>query len=107
MARLLYALIILIVAAPAVVSAADLSRARRAPPATFVDELPFPRTERAQSVWASRACWRGCQVQCTWGLNACVNQGPQGECLAWTNGCDRSCQRQCRTMGGPYVNLFE
>lgn len=106
MARLLYALIILLIA-PTLVSAADLARLRTAPPASIVEELPFPRTERAQSVWASRACWRGCQVQCTWALNACVNQGPQNECLAWTDSCDRSCQRQCRTMGGPFVNLLD
>ncbi|HET7850790.1 MAG TPA: hypothetical protein VFL51_17195 [Pseudolabrys sp.] len=71
-------------------------------------KLPFPRSERAQSIWASDACWSGCGARCVWGLVSCIRRDDQGRCLASTNGCDRYCQRMCRTYGGPLVpDLFD
>ncbi len=67
--------------------------------------LPFPRSARATAVWGESACWRGCQGSCTWGLSACLAVDAQGRCLKYTNACDRSCQRDCRTQGGPYVAI--
>jgi hypothetical protein len=66
----------------------------------------FPRSATSQSVFASGACWRGCQSYCTWGLADCVRDGPQGLCLRTTNGCDRYCQTQCRLGTGPWVTDF-
>jgi len=102
--RALFALILLtagmtLVAVPA--SAGDIaaaSYARRAAP------LPFPHGERAEAVWASRACWSDCGSHCTWGIAACLNHDAQGHCLKLGDACDRSCQRQCRTQGGPLVS---
>lgn len=82
--------------------------------------LPFPRSERAQSVWASGVCWSECGSYCAWGSADCLarddlarddlagGSGPrktQGQCLKLTDTCDRYCQRQCRTSGGPLLPL--
>ena len=69
---------------------------------------PFPRSWRAESVWASRACWNGCQAHCTWDEAPCIHFDEQGGCLMATDHCDRVCQRECRTVGGPLVpDLFD
>jgi hypothetical protein len=67
--------------------------------------LPFPRSTRAQAVWGEGACWRDCQRTCTWGLAGCLTIDAQGRCLKYTDACDRSCQRQCRVRGGPYLTI--
>ena len=67
--------------------------------------LPFPRSERAQSVWASGACWSECGSYCAWGEAGCLTRDAQGQCLKLTDTCDRYCQRQCRTSGGPLLPL--
>ncbi|MDI3471530.1 MAG: hypothetical protein OJF62_003593 [Pseudolabrys sp.] len=81
--------------------AADMSVVPQA--AVAAKSLPFPRSERAASVWDSRACWSGCQSSCTWALAACVTHDAQGHCLSRADTCDRVCQTQCRPMGGPYL----
>jgi hypothetical protein len=63
--------------------------------------LPFPRSERAQAVWASGACWSECGSYCAWGLAGCLQVDPQGRCLKLADTCDRYCQRECRTQAGP------
>jgi hypothetical protein len=70
--------------------------------------LPFSRSERAQSVWDSGACWRDCGSHCTWGVASCLMHDAQGHCLKLGDICDRYCQRQCRTAGGPLVpDIFD
>ena len=71
----------------------------------YRDVLPFPRSERAQSVWASRACWSDCGSYCAWGLAGCLERDAQGQCVRLTDACDRYCQRECRTSGGPLLPL--
>ena len=66
-------------------------------------ELPFPRSEPAQSVWASDRCWKECGSYCAWGMAGCLQQDSQGLCLKLTDKCDRYCQRECRTNAGPYL----
>jgi hypothetical protein len=66
-------------------------------------ELPFPRSERAQSVWASDRCWKECGSYCAWGMAGCLQQDSQGLCLKLTDRCDRYCQRECRTNAGPFL----
>ncbi len=99
-------LVWLVVAAAALTSrpagAADAGAPRVAGPATM---LPFLRSERAQAVWASSACLRGCGAYCAWGQTSCLYRDTQGQCLKLTDDCDRSCQRSCRTSGGPWVPL--
>lgn len=91
-------------------SAADLrfpvqpaSRSWQGPANGFA--LPFPRGERAQSVWASGLCWRECGARTAWALNACLERDAQGQCLNEADASDRACQRQCRTSGGPLLPL--
>ena len=73
--------------------------------ATPGQELPFPRSERAQSVWASGACWSECGSYCAWGMAGCLERDAQGQCLKLTDKCDRYCQRECRTSGGPLLPI--
>jgi len=87
--------------------AADAVMVRRSPDYDAQEKvrvLPFPRSERAQSVWESGTCWSTCGSVSAWGLPACIEWSPQGECLAWANRADRTCQSRCRTSGGPLLN---
>ena len=68
-------------------------------------ELPFPRGERAQSVWGSGTCWSECGSYCAWGSAGCLTRDAQGHCLKLTDTCDRYCQRSCRTGSGPLLPL--
>jgi hypothetical protein len=88
------------IAAPA--EAADVRTAHATSPAPA---LPFSRGERAQAVWASSACFRDCGAYCAWGQTSCLYRDSQGRCLKLTDGCDRYCQRACRTSGGPWLPL--
>lgn len=69
------------------------------------EALPFERSERAASVWASGACWNDCGSYCAWGMAGCLERDSQGQCLKLTDKCDRYCQRQCRTSGGPLLPI--
>ena len=65
--------------------------------------LPFERSEQAASVWASDACWKDCRAACAWDLNGCIHYNTQGLCILYSAACDRYCQRDCRTQGGPLL----
>ncbi|MGH6665487.1 MAG: hypothetical protein ACREB2_11385 [Pseudolabrys sp.] len=68
-------------------------------------EPPFERSERAQSVWASGACWSECGSHTTWNLVACLREDTQRHCLKQADAGDRMCQRACRTSGGPWLPI--
>jgi hypothetical protein len=68
-------------------------------------EPPFPRSKRAESIWASDWCWSDCGSYCAWGLAGCLKEDSQGRCLKLTDKCDRYCQRACRTRGGPLLPI--
>ena len=84
--------------------AADASNARHAS-APLAKPLPFPRSKRAQAIWAGDFCWNSCQSYCSWDAVACFAHDTQGHCLKFTDRCDRYCQRQCRLRGGPYLPI--
>jgi hypothetical protein len=67
--------------------------------------LPFPRSERAQAVWAADACWHQCGAYTAWNLVTCLKHDTQGHCLKVTDAADRACQRDCRIWGGPLCRL--
>lgn len=69
------------------------------------DVLPYPRSERAHSVWSSGACWSECGAYCAWGMAGCLQRDTQGQCIKLTDKCDRYCQRECRTSGGPFFPI--
>jgi hypothetical protein len=96
--------------------AADVSRAPVVRPAAEAGPfLPFPRGERASRVWDARACWSACQAVCTAEEAACLKRAaipsptadaaPQADCIARTDSCDRSCQRECRSGAGPFLPI--
>ncbi len=68
-------------------------------------EPAFPLSERAQSVWASGACWSDCGSYTTWNLVACLTRDTQRHCLKRADAADRACQRECRTSGGPLLPI--
>ena len=68
-------------------------------------ELPFERSERAAATWASGACWSECGSYCAWGQAGCLQRDSQGQCVKLTDKCDRYCQRECRTSGGPLLPI--
>ena len=70
-----------------------------------VHVLPFARSERAQSVWASGLCWSECGSVTTWNLAACLERDSQGRCLKRADSADRSCQRECRSSGGSLLPI--
>ena len=90
----------LLPAAPATAGEAAIWRYDR-----HSQEPAFPLSERAQSVWASGACWSDCGSHCTWGLAACLTRDAQGRCLKLADSCDRYCQRECRSSGGPLLPI--
>ena len=93
---------VLIAAAP--VSAAE-GQAPSSRYNTHNQELPFPRSKRAESVRASGACWTECGSYCAWGLAGCLKEDSQGRCLKLTDKCDRYCQHECRSRGGPFFSV--
>ena len=68
-------------------------------------DLPFARSERAASVWAAGACWSECGSYCAWGMTECLERDAQGRCLKLADKCDRYCQRECRSSGGPLLPI--
>ena len=68
---------------------------------------PFPMSKRSASVWASDLCWRDCHSSCAWKLEACVSTTDADLCRPQLDACDRSCQRSCRTRGGPLLGFFD
>ena len=68
-------------------------------------EMPFARSERSQSIWASGTCWSECGAYCAWNLNACLYNDTQGNCILQSAACDRACQRSCRSQGGPFLPI--
>ena len=78
---------------------------RNRPHSARSQELPFPRSERSQSIRTSSACWSECGSYCAWGLAGCLEQDTQGRCIKLTDTCDRYCQRSCRGSGGPLLAI--
>lgn len=67
------------------------------------DVPPFPRSWRSQAVWDGSEHWTACGSYCAWGQTECPERDSQGQCLKLTDKCDRMCQRDSRTAGGPLI----
>ena len=109
MRRLLIALILAAgFAAPLLAADAVVSRNASVAAPTGVRQLPFPRTERAASVWNERACWSQCGSYTAWAMADCLKHDAQMVCIERADHSDRMCQRACRTSGGPYLpDIFD
>ncbi len=68
---------------------------------------PFPMSKRAAAVWASDACWSDCTGRCAWRMEACVATANADQCRPRLQACDLACQKQCRTRGGPLLNITD
>jgi hypothetical protein len=66
---------------------------------------PFPTSVRASTVWGSDACWRDCAGRCAWRLQVCGRDAEP--CRPALDACDRACLRECRTVGGPLLNITD
>jgi hypothetical protein len=77
------------------------------PKGGIVHVSPFPAGKRAASVWASDLCWHDCTTSCTWKMETCVSGASADICRPHLDACDRSCQRSCRTRGGPWLGLID
>lgn len=73
-------------------------------PPVILGPISPHRSAQAQSVAASRECWRSCQMACKTQFLACGYERSGAECLAATDSCDRACQRQCRSTWNPLLD---
>ena len=65
---------------------------------------PFSRSNSSQAVWDAGACWSQCGAYCAWTLTQCLyDDGTQGSCVVHNDSCDLTCQKACRTDGGPFL----
>jgi hypothetical protein len=107
MHRLICAILIANVLAVAFMHRADAAGVAVWRGSPTVHQLPFQRGERAASVWNERACWSECGSHCAWGMAGCLAHDEQGHCLKLADRCDRYCQRECRTSGGPLLGFID
>jgi hypothetical protein len=77
-------------------------RPAAAPASTF---RVIPRSPEASLVWASDACWKGCAMDCGQHFKTCLSADAASNCIAQNDACDRFCQRECRSYGGPLLPL--
>jgi hypothetical protein len=68
---------------------------------------PYPVGKRAAAIWKSDACWRDCTADCNWRMTACLQDNDADACRPYLDACDRSCQRSCRTRGGPLLGFVD
>jgi hypothetical protein len=77
------------------------------PKSDTVRVSPYPAGRRAAAVWNADACWRDCTATCNWRMAACMTSNDADECRPYLDACDRSCQRSCRTRGGPLLGFID
>ena len=106
----LVAALVLIAGLLAPAAAGDYSLENR-PEVSFkggpVHVSPYPMSKRAAAVWASDACWRDCTSACNWKMEYCVRASDADACRPYLDGCDRACQRSCRSRGGPLLGFVD
>ncbi len=110
--KLLAAILAVTVSLTAPALAQDYSYANR-PQVVFpgrgsiVHVSPFPMGSRSAAVWASDACWRDCGNRTAWQFERCIGVHGADACRAAMDADDRACLRQCRSRGGPYLNITD
>ena len=73
-----------------------------------IHQSPYPQGRRNASVSASDACWRDCTSSCNWKMEYCLNSADPDSCRPHLDGCDRTCQRNCRGIsGGPFLGFVD
>ena len=74
---------------------------------TWQRGVPLDPTARthSRSVRVSDACWRTCEMACSWHFRSCATAYWVNDCRAESDACDLSCQKTCRGYGGPLLNI--
>ena len=85
--------------------AADAGTWRKSGSAPATTYRVIPRSPAASLVWAGDACWRGCAMDCGRHFRACLTADLPENCIARNDACDRFCQRECRSYGGPLLPI--
>jgi hypothetical protein len=85
--------------------AADAGSWRKPAAAPAMSYRVIPRSPEAALVWAGDACWRGCAMDCGRHFRACLSADAPANCIAQNDACDRFCQRECRSYGGPLLPI--
>ena len=74
----------------------------------ILHKTPYPQGKRSTSIWVSDACWRDCNASCTANMAACVGATDPDACRPHLDGCDRACQRSCRSIwSGPLLGFLD
>jgi hypothetical protein len=85
--------------------AADAGSWRKSVAPSAASHRVIPRSPEAALVWAGDACWRGCAMDCGRHFQACLSADAPANCIAQNDACDRFCQRECRSYGGPLLPI--
>jgi len=104
MKRLLISLVLVLVLSPA--RAGDVASVP--PPWPHWQRgMPLDVTPRTHSraVRVSDACWRTCEMACSWRFRDCATAYRVNDCRAESDACDLSCQSGCRRYGGPLLGI--
>ena len=92
------------VAAMSAAAAADVELRRPHTRSYRIAPLPIAPDSLSATVLASDGCWRACEAHCGWHVRTCIKHEGVTGCLPHNDSCDRTCQKQCRTYGGPLLN---
>ena len=98
---------------PALASAADLAgatshhRAVRQMPRPCQWDGAYPLSWRARKIRRADNCWRGCQAEAGRAFQTCLRVNNSNDCVQSNDAADRYCLRQCRSYGGPLLNLAD
>jgi hypothetical protein len=108
--RLAAALLMLSVVAAATASAAEHKNQHKKlqqplVPASKLECQSSSCMSLSTSVLLSDECWRTCTAHCGGQFQACVGLFWLNDCRVAGDHCDTGCQKQCRTYGGPLLDL--
>ena len=103
--RLFLLIVAILTTGFAAAEAADTGIWRKSSAAPATVYRVIPRSPAASLVWAGDACWRGCAMDCGRHFRACLATDAPENCIARNDACDRFCQRECRSYGGPFLPL--
>lgn len=106
--RLSAALLVLCTGAATTASAGEHAHSKPRRPLVAASKLECHSAScmsLSTTVLLSDACWRTCTAHCGGQFRVCTGFSWLNECRVAGDHCDVGCQKQCRTYGGPLVNL--
>ena len=110
----LVALLLLILGFAAPAAASEIGMENRpqvvfpGPKGGVVHQSPYPQSSRSATIWNGDACQRECNASCTAKMDVCIRSSDADQCRPYLDGCDRSCQRSCRSWWqGPLLGFVD